>query len=179
MQFKQKYIDIVQKSFGNATAFFTELTNVGNRLGIPASWIADVMYIETAGTFSPSIKNPKSTATGLIQFIANTATGLGTTVIALARMSNIQQLAYVEKYFRNQTRTFGMPKEWFDVYLLVFYPAWVGKPDTAVMDSASYSGNSFIDTNKDKKLTRGEFKAWANKQLPNGAITTVIDTVKK
>ena len=38
-------------------------------------------------------------ATGLIQFLPSTARGLGTTTDALAGMSSVEQLNYVEKYF--------------------------------------------------------------------------------
>jgi hypothetical protein len=55
------------------------------------------MAFETGETFSPSIKNKASGATGLIQFMRSTAKGSGTTTAALAEMTAVDQLDFVEK----------------------------------------------------------------------------------
>ena len=54
-------------------------------------------------TFSPSIRNKGTKATGLIQFMPKTAIGLGTTIDELAGMTQVQQMDYVYTYFKSYT----------------------------------------------------------------------------
>lgn len=60
------------------------------------------MAFKTGETFSPKERNKAgSNGTGLIQFMEATAKSvLGTSAKSLAAMSDIQQLDYVEKYFK-------------------------------------------------------------------------------
>jgi len=64
--------------------------------------LATLISFETAGTFSPSIRGPvvkgRGRAVGLIQFMPSTAAELGTTSEALAQMSPVEQMDYVERY---------------------------------------------------------------------------------
>ncbi|MEQ9000734.1 MAG: M23 family metallopeptidase [Coleofasciculus sp. B1-GNL1-01] len=64
--------------------------------------LATLISFETAGTFSPSIRGPvvkgRGRAVGLIQFMSSTAAELGTTSEALAKMSQVEQMDYVERY---------------------------------------------------------------------------------
>jgi murein DD-endopeptidase MepM/ murein hydrolase activator NlpD len=64
--------------------------------------LATLISFETAGTFSPSIRGPvvkgRGRAVGLIQFMSSTAAELGTTSEALAQMSQVEQMDYVERY---------------------------------------------------------------------------------
>ena len=57
--------------------FIEAVEDTAKNLGVTQDDIITAMGIETAGTFDPSIKNPKSTATGLIQFLPSTAASLG------------------------------------------------------------------------------------------------------
>lgn len=117
------------------------------------------MAWESAETFSPAIKNAAgSGATGLIQFMPATARGLGTTVDKLAKMSQIEQLNYVYKYFlpyKGKLRNLG------DVYMAILWPAGVGKTDDFVLWSqnkkpVTYRQNIGLDVNKDGVITRKE-----------------------
>ena len=56
--------------------------------------------IEKESSFDHTAKNKNSSATGLIQFMADTAKGLGTTTKALGSMTVLDQLDYVDKYFQ-------------------------------------------------------------------------------
>lgn len=78
-------------------AFLSRVEQMAERLGAKPEHLLAVMSFETSGTFSPSIRNFIG-ATGLIQFLPDTARGLGTSTEALARMSATEQLQYVEKY---------------------------------------------------------------------------------
>lgn len=169
------YYAIVLKKFNNPTAFFNAVELMCNRLGVPTNAMLDCMYIETRGTFSPSEKNPNSSATGLIQFMESTAKWLGTTTAALAKMSNVEQLVYVEKYFKTIIKQVGKtPKDFFDCYCCIFQPAWVGASDSAKLANSAYAANKGIDLNKDGSITRGEFRAWAVKQLPINITTKQV-----
>ncbi|PRY50391.1 hypothetical protein B0I27_109114 [Arcticibacter pallidicorallinus] len=163
---KQVYYNVVQKRYGNAKEFFNKVNNICIELGISNSdWLCDLMHVETAGTFRVDIKNQYSSATGLIQFLESTAIDLGTTTAKLRLMSNLTQLDYVRKYLKQKIAKHGKPLSYFDTYCLVFYPAWVRQPDSAKLPDSSYAVNKGIDLNKDKIITRGEFRQWAEKQV--------------
>lgn len=136
-----------------------KLRQVVKNLGLPVARVPDFMACmawETGETFSPSVKNPGSSATGLIQFMDATAKGMGTTTAALAKMTVIEQLGYVEKHFlpyRKKIENLG------DIYMSILLPKMVGQPDSAVLwregDSA-FIPNKGIDINKDGVITRLE-----------------------
>lgn len=147
--------------------FAEKVKEISTALHIQPDWLMMVMYKETGGTFSPSIKNPSSSATGLIQFMSNTSQNMGTTTRALASMSAVEQLGYVYKYLSNFK---GRMKSFGDVYLAVFYPQGIGQLDSVKFPKWVYNANRGIDMNKDGVLTIGEFKDWAlkgqEKKLP-------------
>lgn len=146
--------------FSYREPFVKKVKEISKRLGINPDWLMRVMNKETAGTFSPTIKNPTSSATGLIQFMAATAINLGTSIAALRNMTAVQQLDYVEKYFQPYK---GKMKTFADVYICVFYPAALNKPDTWTFPNWVYKAQKYIDLNGDQKITLGEFKKWMNK----------------
>ena len=121
-----------------------------------ADWLMACMSFETGGTFKANEKNlAGSGATGLIQFMPSTAKWLGTSTQKLSKMSNIEQLVYVEKYFKTYHRkikTFG------DMYMAILLPKFIGKPYNAVLfsDGIRYRLNSGLDINKDGKVTKKE-----------------------
>lgn len=78
--------------------FIRGVEAMAGRLGTRPEYILAVMSFESGGSFNPAIRNGIG-ATGLIQFLPSTARGLGTTTDALAGMSSVEQLNYVEKYF--------------------------------------------------------------------------------
>jgi len=126
------------------------------RLRTNPDWILKVMDFETGGSFSPSIRNPKSGATGLIQFMPGTARRLGTSTAALARMTKIEQLKYVEQYFAPYT---GNMSTFEDVCMAVFWPAAIGKDPNATLfrsGSKAYAQNP-LDSNRDGKVTVKEY----------------------
>jgi hypothetical protein len=138
------------------TEFLGAVSSSSTRLQIEPDWLLRVIDFETGSTWSPKIKNPGSSATGLIQFLESTAKGLGTTTSELASMTRGQQMAYVEKYlqpYKGRLNNFG------DVYMAVHWPAGIGKDEGYVMykkGSAEYDVNSGLDTNGDGTVTRGE-----------------------
>lgn len=148
--------------------FRVRVREIAGNLNIDASWLMAVMGFETGYTFSSSIKNPGSSATGLIQFTSATAKSLGTTTTQLARMTEVQQLDYVEKYF-NQYK--GRINNIGDCYMAVFWPAGIGKPDTYVIatsPSKVYNANAGLDVNRDGTITRGEAVSRVNDSYRRG-----------
>lgn len=101
------------------------LDAMAQRHGWDPKAIAAVIHVETVGTFSPSIRNPASGATGLIQFMPATARALGTSTEELARMSAVEQLPFVERYLEQTLRGRRHLRR-VDYYLAVFYPAAIG-----------------------------------------------------
>lgn len=143
-------------------AFTDKVQWIADQIDVNPDWLMAVMNKETGGTFSPSIKNPTSSASGLIQFMADTAKGLGTTTAALRKMSAVDQLSYVYKYFKPFA---GKLHSYADTYLAVFYPAGLNKSDSWKFPNWVYSANRGLDLNKDRIVTIGEFKKWMNKGL--------------
>lgn len=153
-------------------AFRVKTREIAGRLGFDPNWIMAVMGFETGYTFSPAARNPGSTATGLIQFIESTARGLGTTTAQLARMTAVQQLDYVERYYQpyaSRVRNLG------DAYLAVLWPAAVGRPDSFIMwdaDSgpyqAQYAANSGLDVGRKGYITRGDAVSSVNQSFQRG-----------
>jgi len=148
-------------STGNA-AFDKKIVEVAKKHGMNPAHLKAVMNLETGGTLSPSKKNRKSSATGLIQFMASTAKGLGTTTGDLAQMSQVEQMDYVDKYFSNKHIR---PGNLQDTYMSVFSPAFIGKDANHPMYSAfsksaknreAYARNAGLDLNKDGVMTTGE-----------------------
>src|SRR3546814_19970917 len=67
--------------------FINEVEAMAARLGTKPEYLMAVMSFETGGSFSPAqANNAGSGATGLIQFMPNTAAGLGTSNAALGAM---------------------------------------------------------------------------------------------
>lgn len=145
-----------------------------------ASFLMSCMAWETGETFSASVQNGAgSGATGLIQFMPNTAKALGTTTQALARMTPVQQLDYVKKYFQpyaSQCKTLA------DTYLAILMPSFIGKPDNITVFASpriAYKQNKGFDFNKDGVITKAEVvakvEAKHKKGLSNGYAKT-LDT---
>lgn len=74
------------------------IVEVAQRTGPHPYDLANLIAFESGYTFSPSIQNPDSGATGLFQFLSGTARKLGTTIEALAAMTAVDQMQWVEKY---------------------------------------------------------------------------------
>lgn len=93
----------------------------------PVDELANI--IENESGWEPGAVNAMSGATGLIQFMPQTAKNLGTTVAALRTMSRGEQAPFVAKYF---AAFHGIDKPG-DLYTATFFPAAVGQPDDYVI----------------------------------------------
>jgi len=158
----------------NREEFALKVIEIAEKLGIKPDWLMLVFYIETAAAVYKVINHRIQNsigATGLIQFLKSTAVALGTTADLLKRMSNVEQLEYVYKYLKPYA---GRMKNCQDVYLAVFFPAAIGKPDDWVLQSKGLSPgiiasqNQLYDLNKDGKITVGEIKQKILSFIPKG-----------
>lgn len=152
--------------------FRAKVRSISKNLSIDPNWLMAVMGFETGYTFEPDTRNPGSSATGLIQFLDSTARGLKTTTAKLSRMTAVQQLDWVEKYFVDKAKRIS---NLGDCYMAVLWPVAIGRPDSYVMwerDSGPYQrfyrDNSGLDVNNDGKITRGEAVSRVNASLMNG-----------
>ena len=86
------------------TKFLQDVSKIAQSVGANPEDLLKVMLYETGGTLSPSKRNSRTKATGLIQFIPATAKGLGTNIDALSQMTPQEQLFFVQKYLKQNSR---------------------------------------------------------------------------
>lgn len=154
--------------------FHYRLAEIAVRLRLNPSYMAGVMFHESG--FDPAIRNRWCTqqaaasgygsswirdhcAAGLIQWMPATAAAFGVTTDEIVAMSAVEQLGLVERYFRPFA---GRATSMADHYLIVFWPAAVGKPLSHVLareGSAAYSQNKGLDLDHDGAITVGDIEA--------------------
>ncbi|KAB0886874.1 hypothetical protein FZI56_21510 [Cronobacter sakazakii] len=150
--------------------FRIAVRDVGKELSIDPNWMMAVMAFETGRTFSPYIKNPGSSATGLIQFTSGTAASLGTSTTKIARMSAPEQIRGPVRDYFNQFK--GRINGLTDTYMAVFAPIGIGKPDDFVLYSApsrEYNANAGLDKDRKGYITRLDCAARVNEEYKIGA----------
>lgn len=156
---------------GTSAAFKAELCRMAERNGWEPGPIATVMFLE--GTkFNPATLNGDTSvpverrAVGLIQFMPKTAKLLGTTSQALRRMTAVQQLEYVEKYFKMVRLPAGARAG--DYYIATFMPSFIGRSDDeamAVAGELNYEKNKGLDRNKDGLISVGDVRGYLENTL--------------
>lgn len=143
-------------------AFKRAHLNMAERLDMNADYLAAVYSFETIGTFNPAERNKQSGAIGLIQFTTDAAAIVGTTQTALAEMTGVEQLVYVEKYL---SPVKGGLHTLADHYMAVFSPRGIGKPDdfglyfrdaSTAKERRRYTLNAALDSNGNGIITVGE-----------------------
>lgn len=147
---------ITRKKHGQA--FNDRVIDIAARLGCDPNHLMAIMAFETGESFAPDRRNDAgSSATGLIQFTEATAKSLGTSTAALAKMTAIEQLEFVEKHFRSITM---QPLQSLsDAYMAVLLPAAIGTPDSHVLferGTKAYEQNAGLDKDKSGKITKAE-----------------------
>ena len=162
---------VLPESVAKDKAFMDGIDRLAEKYQVSPVDILSVMAFETGGSFDPAQKNlAGSGATGLIQFMPDTARGLGTTTQQLAGMTRAQQLKFVDKYFSNKGIQGGSLS---DLYMGVLFPAAVGKPDSYILfgnnaaiprfrgmgPRSAYVQNRGLDLNNDGSITKTEAAA--------------------
>lgn len=140
--------------------FYEKAQEVAKKLGIPVDWLMAVIELETAGTFQPDITNSLGYV-GLIQFGKQASERIGTTQYDLARMSAVEQLDYVYKYYAIYKSKL---QSYVDLYIATLFPVALGKPNDFVLEYGSLTAekvaraNPLFDLNHDLKITVGEIE---------------------
>jgi len=111
--------------------FNEKLNKIGQKLQVDPKDLMRIMRFETGGKMSPSTNNGISDAVGLIQFMPKTARDLGTTTEKLAKMSAVEQLDYVYRFYKRNGVKPGMGVG--DLYMLTFMPLYVNEKDDTVL----------------------------------------------
>lgn len=127
----------------------TKIQQIANRLNIPPYWLDALINFETGGTYSTTIKNPYSSARGLIQFTDAAAQDLGFS----------DSLELVQKYpdFNSQMEYAVYPylKKYAPFYtkqgflMSVFYPRYRNMPSDTVFPEHVRRVNPGITTIQD------------------------------
>lgn len=141
--------------------FNKKLDKIAGMLGTTSKALLAVMKHESK--VDPKARNPYSNATGLIQFMPDTARRLGTSIEDLAKMDGVQQLDYVYKYYKMTGVGDGSAG---DLYMATFMPKYIGYPDNFVLGKQGdpgfsgkvYAQNAALDRNQDGAISIGDVK---------------------
>ncbi len=140
--------------------FNKKLEKIATALGTSSNALLAVMKQESG--VNPHIQNSIG-ATGLIQFMPDTARRLGTTTDELKQMDGVQQLDYVYKYYKMTGVGDGSVG---DLYMATFMPKYIGYPDKYVLGQRGaegfsgkvYAQNAGLDRNRDGEITVADVK---------------------
>jgi hypothetical protein len=152
-------LPFLEKVKENKEEFANKVVEISAKLNCNPAHLMIVMNNESG--LNSKIKNPTSSATGLIQFMAGTAKSLGTTTDALKAMRNVEQLDYVYKYMKPFIGHFDTVS---DVYLAVFFPKAIFENEQYVFPQWASKANPNFDLNKDGIGTKKEFREYVNKK---------------
>jgi len=147
--------------------FIQKVQDVAKSLNCSYIDLLCCMAFETGRTFNPGLRNSIG-ATGLIQFIKPTAIALGTTTDALAAMTRVEQMAYVQTYFKKGPVAKVANPQLEDLYMQILWPAAVGKPLDYVLFRApdkAYEQNKGLDREKKGYVTKQDAASKVRDQL--------------
>ena len=134
--------------------FSAGVAALAQKYGCSETDLIGLMYSECG--LNPTLVNEIG-ATGLIQFIPETAASLGTSTEALANMSAVEQLEYVDK-FLGQYLQEGGNYSGGDLYATIFLPAY---RDQEILTSSGdgtgyYEGNSGLDVDGNGDISKSD-----------------------
>jgi len=121
--------------------FKDKVKSVAKSIGAAEMDLVKIMFIESAGTLNPGIKNSIG-CVGLIQFCPNKGGGSTKTIgkktyqlSQLQTMNRIQQMDVVQEYFQALGYNGSKSLSLTNMYLSTFYPVAVGKPGNFIIGS--------------------------------------------
>jgi len=155
-------------------SFIDKVKQIAYMLGYDPEWLMFVMNNESG--FKPDAVNPYSGATGLIQFMPDTATWLGTSTDRLKSMSGSEQLDWVFKYYSKWKKAGKTARNSTDLALITFYPYAVNQPDDYKIGSEKSlerartitEQNPGLDADRDGYISVLDYKKWLATKLPQG-----------
>ena len=148
-----------------------KLEEIASNHGFTVDELLNVIQKES--DFDSSAVNPQSSATGLIQFMPNTAKGLGTSIEEISNMSAIDQLDLVDEYFK-QNHTKGQHP-----YITIAYPkaAKMDMDDVIAKPDDSIATQNPVWQNEDGSVTKRSILAYAGYTEDENPLRTMFDYV--
>lgn len=143
--------------------FYDRVGEIAKKINCNPAELLAVMNSESG--LVTTAKNRHTGATGLIQFMPETAKGLGTSIEELSNMSELQQLNYVEKFLVNAKRAYIKDDRALsagDLYGLIFMPAKSGQEILAVKGTKAYRQNRGLDYDGDGVISRRDLESHVN-----------------
>lgn len=142
------------------TEFLSEVGRVAQKYNINQNDLLSVMARESG--INPQKVNPDTNATGLIQFMPDTAQSLGTSVEELSGMSRAEQMVYVDRFFAQNKLRQGA--DLGEIYATIFLPARrtgdvIARRGEKGIDY--YTKNAGLDLDKDGIITKAELSKTA------------------
>lgn len=148
--------------------FYKELVSYCGKIGLPPEDLLLVMVSESG--LDPSARNPKGSATGLIQFMGDTMKGLGMPDRdTVSSMQDVEQMKWVEKFIDSNNNSVNGGRGFVSaahLYVCIMWPAALRRIDPAQVKSGNLN---YILISKDKNP-----KAYASNPIDldgDGAIT--------
>lgn len=155
-------------------AFAQKVIAIAQYLSIDPNWLMQVMFAESKlNNQAKNIQSGRLIAAGLLQWTKAS----GVTPLSVLPLNHIQQLDKVKEYF---TPYRGRMNSYFDVYLVTFFPAGMGKADNYVFATKNLSAaliakqNPAINRNKDGQITMAEFKEYVVNSTPQSVRSFVF-----
>lgn len=140
--------------------FLAKVKQIAKNINCNYRDLLAIMNSESGIDAHVQCKIPGQSATGLIQIIKSSAEAIGTTTAALKSMTAIQQLDYVEKYFKMAKKMAGFAENQAltggDLYALGFGAGVAKKEVLASTGQREYSLNAGMDLDKDGKITKSD-----------------------
>jgi hypothetical protein len=184
IQAPQSLLQQLAHAPGHSAQFYQQLQSVAAAVGAnPADMLA--VMLNESGT-NPQQKsfannNGVPVAVGLIQFTQASANDLGTSQQALLGMTDVQQLAYVQKYYSNCNGGGTYPSTG-SLYLATFAPAFLkngNDADTVIFSKATsgqyYSQNTGLDHGNKGYITVGDMTLQMDLVKQTGAYQELVN----
>lgn len=162
-------------------AFFQGVIDISSSLGCTPHDLLGVMMNESQ--VRANARNPRSNASGIIQFIPSNLPKLGWPhgPESFRQLTADEQLPFVERFFRPYVR-FGLSSA-ARVYQAVFLPATLslGSSSNTVISqrggiySFAYDGNKGLDANRDGKITVGELQLAIERHYSSGRWLEILE----
>ena len=157
----------------NNIQFKERSQQIADKIGVSLSDLYAIFKMEGVknGKVDASAINPVSGASGLIQWIPRYAPA-GITIQDVRRMTALQQLEYVDRYFSPRA---GQLKTFANLYRAVFFPASIGKGSGYIFGSEDGKAKLYAQQNRgiaefcgrpDGLIDNAGFERYANAHRP-------------
>lgn len=135
-------------------AFYNKVVETAKKLGNENLVDALLATMKHESGFSTSISAPKNVTRGLIQFFFGKAKTIKIgnkgpfTREDLAKQTRVQQMDLVYEFYRYWFKALNISNpKLVDIYIVTFFPAAVGKPDSYVLKTKRLSAETVADQN--------------------------------